>query len=184
MTILENKKFLWAVIIVLLLLNIFLVSTMWLSKNHRPYTRGGRPDPQLRNEHFLKDTLKFSRDQQAKFDSLTALHRAGLNAKTEEMRDLRNQLVTRMKNQEFDSLSEQLIGQIGEKQAELEMLNFTNFRDIMSICDETQKQAFLAIIHRAFRPRDDFHRPSGGERREASDRNEEDGPPDRMRGEH
>lgn len=184
MSILENKKFLWAVIIVLILLNVFLVSTMWLSKNHRLYTRGGRPDQQPRSEHFLIDTLKFSSEQQAKFDSLTALHRAGIGAKTEEMRDLRNQLVTRMKNQEFDSLSEQLIQQIGEKQGELEMLNFTNFRDIMSICDETQKQTFLAIMHRAFRPREDFHRPSGGERREPSKRNEEDGQPDRRRGEH
>jgi len=159
MSLLTNNKFLWAFIFILLLLNAFLISTMWISKSHRPYQRTGRPDQTQApvNQHFLKDQLKLSAEQQVIFDSLATIHRANLEVKTNEIRTLREELVNKMKNQEYDSASENLIQQIGDKQAELELLNFRNFRAIMNICDETQKEAFIGMMHRAFRPRDDYH---------------------------
>ncbi|MDZ7606162.1 MAG: periplasmic heavy metal sensor [Cyclobacteriaceae bacterium] len=159
MSLLSNKKFLWVVILILVVLNAFLIGTMWISKSQRPYQRTSRPDQTQTpaNRHFLKDQLKLSDEQQLIFDSLASSHRANLEQKTDEIRTLREQLVNKMKNQEYDSASENLIQQIGVKQAELELLNFRNFRDIMNICDETQKEAFVGMMHRAFRPRGEFH---------------------------
>jgi flagellar biosynthesis GTPase FlhF len=158
MSLLSNKKFLWIVILVLVVLNAFLISTMWISKSHRPYQRADRQDQTQSpsRQHFLKDQLKLSDEQQVIFDSLASIHRANLEQKTDEIRTLREQLVNKMKNQEYDSASESLIQQIGDKQAELELLNFRNFRDIMAICDESQKEVFVGMMHRAFRPRGDF----------------------------
>ena len=159
MSFLTNNKFLWLIILVLFVANIFLISTMWISKSHRPYQRIGRPEqvqaPSSR--HFLKEQLNLSTEQEVIFDSLATIHRTNLELKTNEIRTLREELVNKMKNQEYDSASERLIQQIGEKQAELELLNFRNFRDIMNICDDSQKEVFIGMMHRAFRPREDFH---------------------------
>jgi hypothetical protein len=161
MSFLTNIKSLWIIIIILAILNIFSIGAIWLSKDHRPYTRPGtysrseRNIQQPRDEHFLKKELNFTSDQQAKFDSLATLLRENLDIKTDEIRVLREQLVNRMKNQEFSSGSEELIQQIGQKQAEIELINFRNFRDVMNICDDKQKEKFIGMMQRAFRPRHD-----------------------------
>jgi hypothetical protein len=158
MSFFTNIKSLWITIIVLIILNIVLTGSIWLTKEHRPFTRSGAirganlktPTPHRGN--FLIKELNFNIEQQSEFDTLAAKHNANLNAINDEIKALREQLVNRMKNQAFDSVSEGLIQDIGQKQAELELINFRNFRDIMSICDAEQKEKFLEIMRRAFRP--------------------------------
>lgn len=163
MSFLTNIKSLWVIIIILIVLNILSVSTIWLSRDHRSFSRQGqfqrseRNIPPTRNEHFLARELNLSAEQKVKFDTLAARHKENLDFKTDEIRILREQLVDRMKNQAFDSVSEELIHQIGQKQAELELINFRNFRDVMSLCDDQQKEKFLGIMQRAFKPRNDYH---------------------------
>lgn len=168
MSFLTNIKSLWIIIIVLIVVNIFSVGAIWFSKEHRPYSRvvsryDERSNFQPREQHFIPRQLNFNADQRAKFDSLAEIHREMLSEKTDEIRLLREQLVARMRNQEFNSASEELIQQIGDKQAELELLNFRNFRDIMNICDDNQKEMFVSMMQRAFRPR---HEGRGGGRRQ------------------
>ncbi len=168
MSFLTNIKTLWAIIIVLIIVNIGSLGSIWFTSEHRSFDRRGnyarseRNIEQTRDQHFIPKRLHFSNDQQEKFDSLAAIHRENLSQKIDEIRELREQLVARMKNQEFNSSSEDLIQEIGDKQAELELLNFRNFRDVMSICDEEQKQQFVDMMQRAFRPRGGEHR--GGRR--------------------
>jgi len=174
MSFLTNIKSLWIIIIVLIILNIVSVGTTWMTREHRPFSRSSvtsRPDRNNRksmNEHFLAQELNLSTEQQVKFDALAAAHKESLELKTDEMRILREQLVGRMKNQAFDSVSEELTQQIGQKQVELELINFRNFRDIMNICDDRQKEKFLGIMQRAFKPRHDNHgrdRDNGGRKK-------------------
>jgi len=166
MSFLTNIKSLWVIIIVLIVINFFSVGVIWLSKDHRPfnrpgtYSRAARSNLQTRDQHFIPKELNFTAAQEQKFDSLATLHRATVNLKTDEIRILREQLVNRMKNQEFDATSEELIQKIGQVQAELELINFRNFRDVMNICDESQKEKFLGMMRRAFRPRHDDHERS------------------------
>ena len=168
MSFLTNIKTLWAIIIVLIIVNIVSLGSIWFTREHRSfdrrgnYTRSERSIEQTRDQHFIPKRLNFSDDQQEKFDSLAVLHRQNLNQEIDEIRELREQLVARMKKQEFNSSSEDLIQQIGQKQAELELLNFRNFRDVMNICNEVQKQQFVDMMQRAFRPRGGDHR--GGRR--------------------
>ena len=163
MSFLTNIKSLWIIIIVLIIVNILFIGSLWVTRDHRSLDRRGNYQRSERNisvtgdQHFIPRRLDFSDEQQEKFDSLATLHRQNLSLKTDEIRELREQLVTRMKNQEFNSASEAIIEQIGQKQAELELLNFRNFRDVMSICDDTQKENFVNMMQRAFRPRIDRH---------------------------
>lgn len=163
MSFLTNIKSLWIIIILLIIANILSIASLWTTRDHRSldrrgiYQRSERNIPETRDQHFIPRRLDFSDEQQEKFDSLATLHRQNLSLKTDEIRELREQLVTRMKNQEFNSASEAIIEQIGQKQAELEVLNFRNFRDVMSICDDTQKENFVNMMQRAFRPRIDRH---------------------------
>jgi hypothetical protein len=163
MSFLTNIKSLWIIIIVLIVINIFSIGAIWLTKDRKPYYRSGsyprteRGIPQSRDQHFIPKELNFTADQQQKFDALALAHRESINLKTDEIRTLREQLVDRMKNQEFDTTSEELIQKIGHVQAELELLNFRNFRDILNISDDAQKEKFISMMQRAFRPRYEHH---------------------------
>jgi hypothetical protein len=161
MSFLTNIKSLWVIIIILIALNIFLTGSVWLNKNQRPFSKQEffrKTDRNIsanRKEHFLARQLNFNPVQEAEFDTLAVKHRARLSAVNDELKALREQLVGKMRNQEFDSASEKLIEEIGQKQSELELINFRNFQEVLSICDAEQKEKFIGIMRRAFRPHND-----------------------------
>ena len=104
MSFLTNIKTLWAIIIVLIIVNIVSVGSIWYTREHRSFDRRGnyarseRTIEQSRDQHFIPKRLNFSNDQQENFDSLAAIHRENLNQKIDEIRELREQLVARNKN--------------------------------------------------------------------------------------
>ena len=153
MKILSNIKFLWIIILVLIILNIASITAVWIKE------RGDRvPDFRERavlprRDHFLKRELSFTPEQQIQFDSLLDNHRGQLESKADEIRTLREELMSMMRNQEFTAESESIVRQIGEKQSELELMNYQHFKEVMAICNEEQKQIFLETIKRAVAPR-------------------------------
>jgi hypothetical protein len=153
MKIFSNIKFLWIIILILVILNIASITAIWIEER-------GDEVPTLRDrarfnrrDHFLKRELNFSAEQQAQFDSLLDKHRNQLVSKMEEIRTLREELMSMMKNQEFTSESEEIVRRIGEKQSELELMNYAHFKEVMNICNDEQKQVFLRTIRRAVGPR-------------------------------
>ncbi|MBR9999588.1 MAG: periplasmic heavy metal sensor [Cyclobacteriaceae bacterium] len=153
MKLISNIKFLWIVILVLIILNLASITAVWLEErdNQDPVMR----DPARigRREHFLKERLNFTFGQQAQFDSLLTHHRSELEATIEEIRSLREELMGMMKNQEFTTGAEEIVRQIGEKQSELELLNYRHFKEVLTICNDEQKQIFLETVKRAVGPR-------------------------------
>ena len=150
-----NKNILWFIVIVLIILNVISLATLWLTRD----VPGELPPREARmpgmgsGAQYLKRELNFSPDQEARFDSLMIHHRARIENKINEIRILRKELMSRMRNREFTGEAEQLVREIGEKQAELELMNFRHFRDVMEICNEGQKQIFLNTIRNAVGPR-------------------------------
>ena len=157
MSFINNIKSLWIIIILLILVNVITVSTIWISKDRRPNWRPDREIVQPVRQHFLKGALEFTAEQEVIFDSLSEQHRTRLADLGNEIKSLREELVNKMRNQEFDVESEQLIRQIGERQAELEMVNFRNFKAVLELCNDEQKEQFLNMMQRAFRPHNDRH---------------------------
>jgi hypothetical protein len=166
MKIASNVKILWIIILVLIILNIVSLAAVWIEDrgNEVPVLRE-RPLMNRRG-HFLNRELNFTPEQQVQFDSLLEKHRSRLESKLEEIRTLRRELMSMMRNQEFTSQAEETVRHIGEKQSELELMNYRHFKDVMAICNEEQKQKFLNIMRRVVGPRrgrhdldDDFRGP-------------------------
>lgn len=174
MKILSNIKFLWIIILVLIILNIASVTAVWIEERGDKVPVLRERTMMNRRDHFLKRELNFTAEQQAQFDSLLDKHRNQLESKLEEIRTLREELMGMMRNQEFSAESENIVRQIGEKQSELELMNYQHFKDVMLICNEEQKQIFLETIKRAVGPHrgrpdfngrdDDFRRGRRGRR--------------------
>ena len=152
MEILTNKRFLWIIILILLILNIASLSTIWL----RPWESGIRETREFRRplakDHFLNKRLNFTSEQQAQFDKLLTKHRDTLDSKVIEISSLRKELMGMMQNQEFTSESEKIVQTIGQKQSELELINYNHFKEIMAICNDEQKEVFLETMMRAVGP--------------------------------
>ena len=166
MKLLSNIKFLWGIILVLILLNIASLGTIWLQENDAGDRL--RPFPsRSQREHFLKEELNLTPAQQVQFDTLMNDFRNRIDAKIEDIRSLREELMGMMRNQEFTPEAEEIVNQIGEKQSELELLNYRHFREVMSICNDEQKQIFLETIRRAVGPHFNGprHRPRNPENR-------------------
>jgi Spy/CpxP family protein refolding chaperone len=152
MKILSNIKFLWIIILILIVLNIASITAVWIEERGDEVPVLRERAMMNRRDHFLKRELNFTDEQQAQFDSFLDKHRNQLESKLEEIRTLREELMGMMRNQEFSTESENIVRQIGEKQSELELMNYQHFKDVMSICNEEQKQMFLETIKRAVGP--------------------------------
>jgi len=152
MKILSNIKFLWIVILVLIILNIASITAVWIEERGDEIPVLRERAMMNRRDHFLKRELNFTPGQQAEFDSLLVKHRSQLELKMEEIRTLREELMGMMRNQEFTPESEGIVNRIAERQSELEKLNYNHFKEVMAICNEEQKQIFLKTIRRAVGP--------------------------------
>ncbi len=152
MEILTNKRFLWIIILILLILNIASLTTIWL----RPWESGVRETREFRRpgakDHFLNKRLNFTPEQQAQFEKLLKKHRNALDTKVIEISSLREELMGMMRNQEFTTESEKIVQTIGQKQSELELINYNHFKEIMAICNDEQKQVFLETMMRVVGP--------------------------------
>jgi hypothetical protein len=157
MELLSNKRLLWIIIFVLLILNLTSMAIIWFNDwdKNAPRLRQYRSFEQ--RDHFLKNKLDLTQSQQAKFDSLLAIHRNEIEIKLDEIRTLREELMSKIRNQDLSGESEEIVRAIGERQSELEILNYNHFKEVMAICNDEQKQIFLETIKRAVGP----HHPRG-----------------------
>ncbi len=150
-----NKNILWIIVIILIILNLVSITVLWLSREAPvDFTPpGNRMADTGRGTQYLKRELNFTPQQEAEFDSMVFQHRQKLEEKINEIRVLRRELMNMMQKQEFTNEAEQLVREIGEKQADLELMNFRHFRNVMEICNEEQEQILLNTLRNAVGPR-------------------------------
>ena len=135
-----------------MILNIASLSAIWL-KTWQPRTTEMREFRRpVAKDHFLNRRLNFTPEQQAKFDELLITHREAHDTIITEISSMRKELMNMMRNQDFSPGSEEIVQRIGQKQSELELINYNHFKEIMSICNEEQKQVFTEIMMRAVGP--------------------------------
>lgn len=153
MSIFSNKKFLWLLIIILLVLNIISVGSIWLTRERHPIVTRDTRIRGHRQGNFLSQKLNFSPEQQAEFDSLLSSHRARIDSTYQEIRTLREQLMEMMENNKYnEQAAENIARQIADKQADVELLNYRHFRDVLNICNDVQKESFIDFVKDAVGP--------------------------------
>ena len=85
-------------------------------------------------------------------------HRQQMGLMLDSIRDLREKLMCQMKKRDLNDSSRLLINEIGTVQGDIEQLNYEHFREILNLCDSTQKAIFIETMRRAFLPDHDNDR--------------------------
>jgi hypothetical protein len=167
MAFLSNIKVLWITIIILILLNLVTVGALWVTRTHNPYPRFDKK--RHNREYFLHDKLKLNADQLQKYKEIRINQHHELGEKQDSIRYLREKLMCQMKKRDLNDSSRMLIEKIGQVQSEIERMNYEHFRQILGICDSTQKVIFIETMKKAFMPGHDENHPPRQPRRNRGD---------------
>lgn len=163
MKLLENTKFTGAALLLLLALNSALLVVLIVKKPGPPPMRAGErpPGPPApgNTAEFLTYELKLDDKQQEQYQELIQAHREKVSSLEDDIRDLRDSMITEMENTPPDSTKiNALAKKVGEKQALIETTTMDHFRDLRAICTPEQQKKFSRVI------REGLHRlgPQGG----------------------
>ena len=156
MAILSNIKVLWITIIILILLNLTTLGALWITRNHQPLSNLENRHRDKRN--FLHNKLKLTDEQLKEFHKIKVEHKQQMGIMLDSIRNLREKLMCQMKKRDLNDSSRLLIHDIGIIQSDIEQLNYEHFRDILNICDSTQKAIFIETMRKAFMPDHDRDR--------------------------
>ena len=151
MAFLSNIKLLWITIGILIVLNLVTVGALWVTRNHRPYPRNEKNDRHKR-EFYLRDKLHLNAGQLQQYKAIRSQQKKEMYVQIDSLRMLRERLMCQMKKRDLNDSSRLLIDKIGMVQSDIEKLNYEHFREILSICDSTQKMVFIETMRKAFLP--------------------------------
>ena len=151
----KRETFLTIAIVALLLLNLGTLGYLTLSRERHdgpmppPPLIGerGRPGDQREVDHLIVSSLRLTREQESKFDSLKRLHH-------EAIMKLDGEYETKLTNY-FDLLQtgrmnttakDSLERQLSLIQKEKASITFDHFRDLRSLCTPEQQPAFDSLL--------------------------------------
>lgn len=132
---------------------------------------------------YISKELKFTPEQQKKFDTLRIAHHASVVKLNEQSRVLRDRFFGLM--QSSDTMhAVQLADSIAQNQKRVELITFKHFQQVRAICTPEQQKKFDVIIIDALHmmappPPPDGHRPPPAEGRRPP-RDGQGPPPDRQ----
>ena len=139
----NNVKFLKAILLILLLVNVATLSFLW-------FTKPPRPNPQGTAKDFLAKELSFSPKQLQQFEALQVAFQEQREALRQSNRDNHDVYFDLLQNPNVDSITvknaaEEII-KIKEKE---ELAIFYHLQKVRAICDATQKPKFDKIVKEA-----------------------------------
>ncbi len=140
----------WAAIIILLLvaLNIATLASFFLLRNRPP----GREANQSGAMEFLVKELGFDSVQQQKLMVFKQDHRQKMQEVRRKNREVKEALFDLLKNTDTpDSVIEKAANASVVYDVESEIITFKHFQQIRSLCNETQKKKFDAVIQQVLR---------------------------------
>lgn len=130
-----NKiKFLYLLIVVLVLTNIGLVVFMYL--HHPPHPMHGEGP-----KKEIAQKLEFSPEQVEKYEIIIKEHRSSIKEIESKIRTSKNNLYSLLKSDETDQ-KDDIINQLGELQKEIENAHFKHFEKLKALCTEKQLNNF------------------------------------------
>ena len=138
----QKKFWKWAVIL-LVALNVFLLTTMWLKQHEKMHN----PPKGEKASDFLIEQLKFSDKQMADFEKLKQAHRKSIDSLREAGKNIHRLFFDNLKNEKQDTTTvNKFAREIANNQTQIELVTFNHFEKVRQLCDEKQKQKFDEII--------------------------------------
>jgi len=158
-----NKKFVTWTIIILVALNVFTLSSIWLTKLFRPdpfhltFHEERRPPV----DNFIERELDLSKDQIRKFEESRERHKIQSKALNDVIFVKKEKLIYELFISEADSVEIKKISEeIGIMQTELEMQNNSHILELKSICNPEQQEKLKFLFNEMLeKSRPEEHRP-------------------------
>jgi len=144
-SVLDNKLLL-SIVAILLLANIAMLIF---------FVRGRESDSkEFRHEKsrspmtvFLQEEIGFSPEQMASYDALRQENRKKMKPLSEDIRQAKIQFFHLLERNALDTaVLNQAASRIGEKQKEIELQVFKNFRSIRTLCNEEQLVKYDSLV--------------------------------------
>lgn len=156
MDFIKRNKILGGAVIGLVIINVLLLTFVWLGKNGRNPSRSGNG-----GGRFLEEQLKLSADQKQQVKSLRDNHFQLVESLRKQSRESRNELHELLKSPNSALKAQELTSKLGQIQSQIEFSTFKHFSDIRSICNEQQKKVFDDTILKILRGQGATEGPKG-----------------------
>ena len=136
-----------ALVWVLVVLNVFLISSIWLKRDGtHPGPDQGPPGGEKASD-FLAEQLHLSPQQTTDFTTLKHTHHEAVMALQEKGKELHQVFFDQLKNNSVDSVQiKEMAAAIANNQTQIELLTFKHFVQVRKLCDDKQRQKFDEII--------------------------------------
>jgi hypothetical protein len=149
-----QKRLLYSLIVVLVVMNLGLVLVLWLGGPERR-TQGGRresDDEGTRVERLLRDELGFDQAQIDRYLGLHHRHQERMQICNRAMQQLKIRMFEGvLRDQPAPALSDSLLQRTQETQVEIERLTFQHLLDLKNLCRPEQRDKLTLLIHDMFR---------------------------------
>jgi periplasmic protein CpxP/Spy len=143
---------LWAIIAVLALINIATLGSLWLSQPAMGNTDRPRPH---RQGFFIEQRLNFTEKQAEEYRQMRQEYFEKARPYFEEIKQKKRLLYQHMQGSNGTQVKD-VAHQLGQLQAELEMLTFEHFTEVRDISNDDQKiqldSLMERMLERAVRP--------------------------------
>jgi Spy/CpxP family protein refolding chaperone len=137
MDFIKRNKILGGAVIGLVIINVLLLTFVWLGKDGR-----GQRGPGSGGGKFLEEQLGLTADQKQKVRSFRDTHFKLVESLREQSKETRDELHDLIKSPNSEVKAQALASQLGQIQSQIEFSTFKHFSDIRSICNEQQQQIF------------------------------------------
>ena len=160
MDIFKQRRYLWIIIIILLIMNITALALLWLGRPEGRRPQSGPPDPieeKIRTERMLQNELGFNKIQTEQYLRMRQEHRSQAQQLEDEIRQLKKHMFDEVLEESPQPLlSDSLLRLVQEKQANLEKLTFQHFLDLKKLCKPEQQDKLKLLMHEVFRQKSGF----------------------------
>lgn len=154
MDIFTQKRYLFFIIILLVILNLATLLMLWFG-----HPGAARPDApphsprqaQARMEKLLKEELGFDAAQTSAYFHLQRQHREKIRKLEMEIRQIKKQMFDEvLAENPKPTLSDSLLKLAQGKQAQIEKLTFQHFLDLKKMCKADQQKKLKLLMHELF----------------------------------
>ena len=154
-----SKRLITIAFIILILLNVTLVSALWVQHSCRPEPpHGGR---QFSHESFLTRELSLSESQTTSFEKLRQEYFLKVRPEMEAITPLKKQLIEEsLKDNPDSKRSDSLVAAIGVHQAAIERELVLHFHQLAKLCTPEQRGRLKEVLEKMA-----THRMHGGKGR-------------------
>lgn len=155
MDIIKQNRNLMIVIILLVVLNLSLITLLWLGRPEPPIGNAAPGNPQAENmrlEQLLKNELGFDDKQTEDYLKLRQEHHRGIAKLDRELQILKKQMFDEALQDTSESmLSDSLLQLVQKKQSKIERMTFDHFVALKKLCKPEQRKNLKLLMNEIFR---------------------------------